>query len=135
MVALLPRADHHASILLYDVSVKVNALTHQNQVPVSKAGLSKHFPRFYMNGGKMVTKCKIVTSIPIKEIKWTIMPQSQNYSYYVTATQLRALRNGKAGYFLFAHPELTHCNEFIQVLAPLLKEQYGVIHSDTRTRI
>jgi len=124
MTALLRGADPHASIIPYDAGTKANPITHPSQIPTSKPELQKFFPRIYMNGGKMVTKCKVVTSIPIKEIKWSIMPQLQNYNYFITPTQLRALRTGKAGYFLFGHPELTHRAEFQTVLNPLINQEY-----------
>ena len=124
-IALLRGADPHAMILPYDPTATVNAITHPNQVPPEQEVFRKFFPRVYMNMGKMVTKCKIQTSIPIKEIKWSIMPQLQNYKYYITPTQLRALRTGKAGYFLYAHPELTHRSDFNSVLSPLLKNKFN----------
>jgi len=124
MISLIRGADPHASIIPYDAGTKVNPITHPSQIPMSKPELQIFFPRIYMNGGKMVTKCKLVTSIPLKEIKWSIMPQLQSYNYFITPTQLRALRTGKAGYFLFGHPELTHRAEFQTVLSPLIHQAY-----------
>ena len=125
VITLIRGADPHAAIIPYDITTKVNPITHANQVPTTKPELEKYFPRMYMNAGKMTTKCKMSTSVPIKEIKWTIMPQLQSASYYITPTQLKALRTGKAGYFLYGHPELTFRNEFQTVLKPLINDQFG----------
>jgi len=124
-LALLRKVDPHILILPYDVSSKVNSIAYPAHIPQTNDQLALYFPRMYMQSGHMTAKCKIRSSIQINTIKWKIMPQLEAYNYYIQPTQLKALRTGKAGWFLGAHPDLTYRIEFMAILKPIVFQKFG----------
>jgi len=93
-------------------------------IPEDVDQLNIYFPRFYMNGGTLSTKCKIRSSIPVKDLKWKMLPKLQNLDYWITPSQLKATRTGKAGWILGGHSELTHRPEFQSTLKPLIEKRF-----------
>lgn len=123
-LALLRKVDPHVMILPYEISSKINAISYPAHIPQTNDQLILYFPRMHMQSGHMTAKCKIRSSIPINTIKWKIMPQLENLNYYIQPTQLKALRTGKAGWFLGAHSDLTYRTEFESVLKPIVYQKF-----------
>jgi len=124
-LAMLLSVDPHVKILSYDGINNANSINHMNLIPEEHEQLSIYFPRFYTNGGSLSTKCKIRSSMKIKEIKWRLMQKLQNIDYWITPSQLKATRTGKAGWFLGGHPELTHRPDFQTFLQPLIVKHFN----------
>jgi len=122
---ILRAHDTHLLILPYDVDCKANGINHPGHVPKTMDHLSVYFPRMYMQSGHVTAKCRIQSSIPINQLKWKVMPQLEECNYFIHPTQLKALRTGKAGWLLGAHPDLTFRDGFQDILPTLLKERYG----------
>jgi len=124
-LALLRKVDPHILILPYETSSKINAISYPVHIPQTNDQLALYFPRMYMQSGHMTAKCKIRSSMQINTIKWKIMPQLEAYNYYIQPTQLKALRTGKAGWFLGAHSDLTYRIEFMAILKPIVYNKFG----------
>jgi len=124
-LALLRKVDPHIQILPYDSSSKINSISYPVHIPQTNDQLAMYFPRMYLQSGHMTAKCKIQSSLPINQIKWKIMPQLEAYNYYIQPTQLKALRTGKAGWFLGAHPDLTYRVDFVATLKPIVYQHFG----------
>jgi len=123
----LQSVDSQVKILSYNGINAANAITHPSQIPEPMDQLHIYFPRIYMRGGSVSTKCKLRSSMPVREIKLKIMNKLQNLDYWITPSQLKATRTGKSGWFLGGHPELTYRPEFQEVLKPIIKEKFGEI--------
>jgi len=123
----LQSIDSQVKILSYEGINTANAITHSSQIPEPMDQLHIYFPRIYMRGGSVSTKCKLRSSVPIKEIKLKIMNTLQNLDYWITPSLLKATRTGKAGWFLGGHPELTYRPDFQKVLKPIVLAKYGDI--------
>jgi len=122
---ILRAHDPHLLILPYDSDSKANGINHPGHVPQTMDHLSVYFPRMYMQSGHITAKCRIQSSIPINQLKWKVMPQLEECNYFIHPTQLKALRTGKAGWLLGAHPDLTFRDGFQDTLPKLIKERYG----------
>jgi len=121
---ILRAHDPHLLILPYDPTSKANGINHPGHVPQTMDQLSLYFPRMYMQSGHVTAKCRLQSSIPIAQLKWKIMPQLEECNYFIRPTQLKALRTGKAGWLLGAHPDLTFRDGFQEIIPDLLKTRY-----------
>jgi len=121
---ILRAHDPHLLILPYDSNSKANGINHPGHVPQTMDQLSIYFPRMYMQSGHIPAKCKIQSSIPINQLKWKVMLQLEECNYFIRPTQLKALRTGKAGWLLGAHPDLTFREGFQGVIPSLLKTRF-----------
>jgi len=124
-LALLRKVDPHILILPYEASSKINSISYPVHIPQTNDQLALYFPRMFLQSGHMTAKCKLQSSMPINQIKWKIMPQLESYNYYIQPTQLKALRTGKAGWFLGAHPDLTYRVDFMATLKPIVFNKFG----------
>lgn len=122
---ILRAHDPHLLILPYAADSKANGINHPAHVPQTMDQLSIYFPRMYMQSGHVTAKCRIKSSIPIHQLKWRVMPQLEECNYFIHPTQLKALRTGKAGWLLGAHPDLTFRDGFQDLLPTLIAERYG----------
>ena len=121
---ILRAHDPHLLILPYDSKSKANGINHPGHVPQTMDQLSIYFPRMYMQSGHITAKCRLQSSIPIAQLKWKVMPQLEECNYFIRPTQLKALRTGKAGWLLGAHPDLTFRDGFQDVIPKLLETRY-----------
>jgi len=121
---ILRAHDPHLLILPYDPTSKANGINHPGHVPQTMDQLSLYFPRMYMQSGHVTAKCRLQSSIPIAQLKWKNMPQLEECNYFIRPTQLKALRTGKAGWLLGAHPDLTFRDCFQEIIPDLLKTRY-----------
>jgi len=122
---ILRNHDPHLLILPYEEDSKANGINHPGHVPQTMDQLSIYFPRMYMQSGHVTAKCRIQSSIPINQLKWRVMPQLEECNYFIRPTQLKALRTGKAGWLLGAHPDLTFRDGFQDIIPGLIKERFG----------
>jgi len=122
---ILRAHDPHLLILPYDSKSQANGINHPGHVPQTMDQLSIYFPRMYMQSGHITAKCRLQSSVPIAQLKWKVMPQLEECNYFIRPTQLKALRTGKAGWLLGAHPDLTFRDGFQDIVPDLLKARYN----------
>jgi len=121
---LLQTQDQSLTILSYDGINSANALTRPDQIPEQTEELNIYFPRVFLKGSSLSTKCKIRSTVPIRKIKAKLMIQLQNKDYWMNQSQLKATRTGKIGWLLGCHPELTHRPEFQKMVKPIIKQVF-----------
>ena len=121
---LLKSLGAQVKILSYDNINNANAITTADQIPEQTEQLHVYFPRIYMKGSSLSTKCKLKSSMPIRQLKAKLMIQLQNKDFWITPSQLKATRTGKIGWILGGHPELSYRPEYQTLIQPIIEKYF-----------
>lgn len=121
MLVMLRSEDPMAAILYYDEAARANLLCHPSHVPHAPEELNTYFPRIFINRGRIKVKYRLITSIPVADIKHRIMHKLMESEFFIYPSRLSAIRTSQVGWMYLAYPDLTNREEFTTILRLLLQ--------------
>lgn len=120
--SFIREVDKTAAIQPYMENDPVNSICHPSHILDKVSDFEHYFPEVKYYHRRIRTKCRLTTSVDIKDIKQKIFDKLRANDFWIEPTTIKCQETTRCGFFLYAHPDFTYRSDIISILQPILAQ-------------